>query len=99
MAHFFVNFLQLIEGLNLFDFDVVMFFELVENIIVSLVCDERNGDTIGTETTRTAYTMHVSRMISVLEAEVGNDRHVVVDDEIDLGDIDATSQHIRANER
>lgn len=58
---------------------------LLENLLVLLAADKRNGQTLGTETASTTDTVQVGAGIS---------RQVVVDGQVDTLDIDTTSKNV-----
>lgn len=61
---------------------------LAENFLVILAADERNGETLGTETTSTADTVKVGTSIA---------RQIVVDGQVDTLDIDTTAKDVSGN--
>lgn len=61
---------------------------LAENLLVILAADERNGETLGTETTSTANTVKVGTSIA---------RQIVVDGQVDTLDIDTTTKNVSSN--
>lgn len=60
----------------------------LENLLVLISSHERDGETLGTETTGTTDTVKV---------RVGVRGHVVVDGEVDALDIDTTTEDISGN--
>lgn len=81
------------------DFDLVVLSDLVEQVVISLIADERNSDSVSTEAPRPANTMHVRSEVRMLEAEARDRRHVEVDDQVDFWNIDAASEDICADQR
>lgn len=61
---------------------------LLEDLLILLAADERDTETLGTETTGTSDTV---------EVRVGIAGKVVVDGQVDTLDIDTTTEDIRGN--
>ena len=67
-----------------------MLADLIEQVTLCLIASDSDSDAVSAEASGTAHSVHVGGKISVLKAKPRNDRHVKVDDEVDLWDIDAT---------
>lgn len=63
--------------------------DALQNLGVSIIGDKSDGETLGTETTSTTDTMEVG---------VGCVRDVVVDDDVDTGDIETTGKDVSGDE-
>ena len=72
--------------LRKFDFEALL--DVLEDSLIVRVADERDAETLGTETTRTTDTVKI---------RVGLVRHVVVDSNIDTLNVDTTTEDISRN--
>jgi hypothetical protein len=61
---------------------------LLENLLIILVADEGDGETLGSETTGTTDTVEVG---------VGVGGQIVVDSQVDTLDIDTTTEDVSGN--
>lgn len=61
---------------------------LLENLLIILVADEGDGETLGSETTGTTDTVQVG---------VGIGGQIVVDSQVDTLDIDTTTEDVSGN--
>lgn len=68
------------------DFEALL--DVLEDLLVILIADERDGQTLGTETTGTTDAVQVGIRIG---------GKIVVDGQVDTLDINTTSEHIGSN--
>jgi hypothetical protein len=62
--------------------------DLLQDLLVAVIADERDSQTLGTESTSTTDTV---------EIRVGIRRQIVVDGEVDTLDINTTAKHISSD--
>lgn len=74
--------------MHLRDSDLEALANSLEYLLVLLLADEGNGQTLGTETAGTTDTVQVG---------IGISRHVVVDGQVDTLDIDTTTEDVGGN--
>jgi hypothetical protein len=73
------------EGRDLRKGNFKSLLNLLEHLLVILIADERDGETLGTETTGTTDTVQV---------RVGIAGKIVVDGQVDSLDINTTTKHV-----
>ena len=66
--------------------------------LVNLVLDQTQSEPISSKTTCSANAVDVGGVVRVLEAELRDEGHVVVDHQVHLGDIDTPSKHVGGDE-
>lgn len=70
------------------DLGIETLLNLLENRLVRLTANERDRQTLGSETSSTTHTMEIG---------VGIGREIVVDGQIDTLDIDSTTKDVSGN--
>ena len=72
-------------GGELFNLNLKLVLDVVQNILLIISRDEGNCESLGSESSGSSYSVHV--LVDLV-------RHVVVEDDVDLFDINSSSEDI-----
>ena len=98
-AHVGVDLSELIKVIERCNLNVVMLSDQVDDLSVIVLGHQSQSKTICTETTRPTHSMEEVLVVRVRKAALHFSGNVVVHDEIDLGHIDSSRQHISRDQR
>ena len=92
---------QAINAFQFFDRYIVVLLNGVHKIIIYLILsgDESKSNTIGSKSSSSAHSVNVVGVIWILETEFWDIGDIIVDDEVNLWHIDASREHVGADER
>ena len=101
-SHLLQDLYEFIDVLQLLDFDRVVFFDLIHqivvNVILSLLGNKSHRDTVSSKSSGSSNPVEVVGVIWVFEAKLLDEWHLVIDDQIDFRDINSSRQHVRADQ-
>ena len=101
-SHLLQDLNEFADVLQLFDFDRVVFFDLIHqivvNVILGLLRDKSHRNTVSSKPSSSSDPVEVVGVIRVFEAKLLDERHLVIDDKIDFRHIDSSRQHVSADQ-